>query len=300
MPVSSVPPTAVLKPQVSAVTTTTPLLPPPIASTFPVYDAKCATGWRPGHRGSISLTVGNRQRTVNVVVPSTYRPGTPAPLLLDVHGHETNGVSALETHGFVRLAERDGAVVVAPDGTFLDDIQATGWSYLDDVQRNDVAFIDALLVYVEQQVCVDALRFWAVGHSNGGGFVGLLMCRLPNRFAAFGSYGAAFYDTCPNNVRAPVIEVHGGNDTVVDYNGVYRWIQGWVGRNNCSRSATETVESIGVRHLEWACPDDSVLGPLAVEHVIAGGYPHDWPDAEGGFRPAEVIWEFITRYSRSS
>jgi polyhydroxybutyrate depolymerase len=257
----------------------------------------CALGLKPGTRDRVAVTVNGVERTARVVVPSTYRPLAPAPLLLDLHGHESDSSTALTTHGFVRLAERDGAIVVAPDGAFLEDLQVTGWSYDAGVQKTDVAFIEAVLDKVETLVCVDRHHVWVAGHSNGGGFVGLLICALPNRFAAFGSYGGAFYDRCPSESRAPVIEVQGENDDIVDYKGVRRWVDGWVARNRCNGGAAERVDNDGVRRLVWSCPDDPVLGPLAVEHVIAPGYTHDWPDEPGHFRAAEAIWDFLTRFS---
>jgi polyhydroxybutyrate depolymerase len=282
---------------VSVSTSFATVAPTTTTSVAPISTEPCARGFQPGTRDRVTVTVKGVDRTAWVVVPTTYRALAPAPLLVDLHGHESDGSVALATHGFVRLAERDGAIVVAPDGAFLEDLQVTGWSYDPEVQRTDVAFIAAVLDKVETLVCVDRHHEWVAGHSNGGGFVGLLICALPNRFAAFGSYGGAFYDRCQSNMRAPVIEVQGENDDIVNYDQVRGWIDGWVARNKCGTPASEQVDNAGARRLTWSCPEDGAVGAVAVEHVIAPGYTHDWPDEPGHFRAAEVIWDFLTRFT---
>jgi len=60
---------------------------------------------------------------------------------------------------------------------------------------DDVGFVRYLLDDMNSKYCVDTGRVFAVGHSNGGGFVNMLACdpEMSVRFAAFAMNSAACY-----------------------------------------------------------------------------------------------------------
>ncbi|HET6290170.1 MAG TPA: hypothetical protein VFG15_25905 [Amycolatopsis sp.] len=54
-------------------------------------------------------------------------------------------------------------------------------------------FTSDLLNTLQRELCVDSRRIYATGKSNDGGFVGVLVCRVPGRIAAFVLIAGAFH-----------------------------------------------------------------------------------------------------------
>ena len=147
------------------------------------------------------------------------------------------------------------------------------WEVVPGVTTNDVLFTEQLLDEVQSTYCVDLLRFGATGKSDGAGFVGAVAACDPElsiRFAAVAPVSGAFYvanktsvcdpDTIPISCHparpVPMFEFHGGNDTVIAYDGGVRkeeclpsiphWITAWavrdgLGAHNRSSHLAETT-----------------------------------------------------------
>ena len=63
-----------------------------------------------------TLRVNGEDRAYLLYVPASWRGGQPAPLVLVFHGGGGRGSGIAPHTGFSRLAEREGFVVVYPDG----------------------------------------------------------------------------------------------------------------------------------------------------------------------------------------
>lgn len=139
---------------------------------------------------------------------------------------------------------------------------------------------------------VDKSRIWATGKSQGGGFCGTLACDhdMSSRIAAFAPVSGAFYvknDTkcypetihipCDASRQVPIIEIHGGKDTTIDYDGkgrkrqclpsILHWVAEWVSRDHLEGVNTSSV-------------GDATLyayGGGIVSHVFDPAIEHDWP-----------------------
>jgi polyhydroxybutyrate depolymerase len=258
---------------------------------------------------------GGRQREFVLHVPADYDAQRPLPVVLAFHGHGSTGA---RMDGFSKLSTLP-AIVAYPEGLISDgDENRQSWQgapySVPDV--DDVGFTADLLDHLQSTLCVDVTRVYATGISNGGGFTGLLACRLADRLAAVAAVAGAFYPATGEDCRParpiPVLELHGTADDTVPYTGGVRdlpaiadWVAGWVGRNGCQvqPSAGRIEPDIAVN--SWG----GCAGGAEVRHVAVNGGGHTWPGADsysgGGattqtIEAHELIWEFASRHQLPS
>lgn len=151
----------------------------------------------------------------------------PMPLVLVLHGYGGDGRDGDGYFELGAMAEREGLVVLAPDGTR----DATGhrfWNAVDgccDFEKrgvDDVAYLTGLVDEAAKAFPVDPKRVYAVGLSNGGAMAMRLACDASERFAAVVSVAGPFYteaDRCRPREPVAVRHVHGTSDSVVPYAG---------------------------------------------------------------------------------
>lgn len=258
------------------------------------------------------LPTGDVERHYRLFVPSDYDGETPLPLVVSLHGLTmTSDMQAMAT-GFEELAERDGAVVVTPDG--YGAVQF--WNIIDhELAQDDVAFISELLDELEGTLCIDTGRVYATGISNGALMSGVLACRLPERFAAIGSVaGIMTLPPCADGDPVAVLAIHGTDDTIVPYEGglsasieaflrttdllgleggldaqveaipvldevlapVDEAVAGWVDIDGCSPDPEESAVSDEVNLFNWGGCEDGTEVSL---YVVEGG-GHTYPRGE--------------------
>lgn len=234
---------------------------------------------------TLTLASGGRDRRALVVPPPGFdvRSGHPWPLLVDFHGHGQSAEVAARTHGYGPPAARAGVVVVYPQGLTQEDGRA-GWSTgapgRDVPGIDDVAFAADLLARLDRDLCLDADRRWVVGHSNGGGMVGVLACDAADDFTGFVAIGGAFYGRaapCRPSVPVRMLEIHGDADPVIGYGGggplpsIPAWLDGWAARLGCDPAPTVTRAAdppAGTRSV-WRCPPPAALVHL---RIVGGGH----------------------------
>ena len=144
-----------------------------------------------------TLSVGSIERTGIVCAP----PSTTAhvPTVLAFHGRGSN---AKEMAAGTRLHEAwPEALVVYLDGLtgnpapYDPEGRKSGWQINPgDMSDRDVAFTDATLEALAKRHNIDPRKVFAVGHSNGARFVGILWALRSSRFVAL-AFSAAQADT---------------------------------------------------------------------------------------------------------
>jgi polyhydroxybutyrate depolymerase len=176
-----------------------------------------------------SLVSGGRERCYHLYVPAGTDPSQPRPVVVSLHGFLTNPNSHAALSGWQDLAEREGFLVVYPQGTsFPQRWNAYGlWGAgaVDDVQ-----FLRDTIEHLSTVAAVDRSRVYVNGFSNGGGMAVRIGCEAAEGVAAIGSVAGAVVDleACTPSRALPVIAVHGTADPLVRYEGGR--IRGWVGR----------------------------------------------------------------------
>ncbi|HEX6723700.1 MAG TPA: hypothetical protein VF073_00520 [Gaiella sp.] len=171
---------------------------------------------------------------------------------------------------------------------------------------DDVGFTGALLDDVENDLCIDRTRIYAMGMSNGGMFVSTLACELDDRIAAVAPVaGVHLLPDCSGRAM-PIIVTHGTSDPLVPFDGsdvgridatglfaetpggsaqrrmfervigtpATSWVESWARHNGCSLDAPEvtTVGNTVERTAYDECDDG---GDVVLQAVEGGG--HEWP-----------------------
>jgi len=197
----------------------------------------CHAGQVSGLRGvRREIQVGDEVRTYLLDVPRGSA-SEARPLVLAFHGFRAPPGRLRRWTGFGRIAQREGMIVVFPeghDGVELLGMTGRGWD-MEVGETRDVAFVTALLDALEREWCVDRRRIYAAGMSNGGFFASLLGCVLADRLAATASVaGAKPLPACPEPQPVPTLFIHGANDKVVDP-ALARSARDWrAGINGCT------------------------------------------------------------------
>jgi polyhydroxybutyrate depolymerase len=192
-------------------------------STLP-FAAHAASG--PGTTASITVLHDGMKRTALVHYPPQVAEHRPLPLVLNFHG---GGGSALGQQRYSRmdaLAEREGFIVVYPNGTGVLQDSLLTWNAGDccgvSAKQNidDVGFVRALLDEVARRLPVDASRVYATGLSNGAMMSYRLAAELSDRIAAIAPVGGATAMPIFKAARAmPILHIHSVDDPRALYGG---------------------------------------------------------------------------------
>ncbi|MHC4955725.1 MAG: extracellular catalytic domain type 1 short-chain-length polyhydroxyalkanoate depolymerase [Planctomycetota bacterium] len=266
--------------------------------------------------------VDGARRTYELYVPASAP--RPAPLVVALHRLLESGSVMATLTGFNKVADREGFVVVYPNGPWRR------FEAFESDSRDDVALVLAVIEDVARQVPVDRRRIYVTGASNGGFLTHRMACLKPRVFAAAAPVMALMpgqlAERVPDGEPVPMLIIHGTRDGIVpeDDTSVFagkkydvlpmeETIDYWVRRNRALTQAT-------MRELPDRDPKDGTRvevrrhaaqqgGAEVVYYRVLGG-GHTWP---GGVEPtpafivgtkskefsaSEVIWEFFRRYRR--
>ncbi|WP_205695483.1 PHB depolymerase family esterase [Conexibacter sp. SYSU D00693] len=148
----------------------------------------------PGTLTSGSVTSDGARYDYLRYVPSTYRPGTKAPLLVSVHGCQTTADAEMRSTLWNRVAEREGFVVLYPDvdvvGRLLPGPLNQCWKFFSPTTYarggGDPDAIAQMTRRVVGELDIDRERVYAVGTSAGGLMTSVLASTYAEMFAAVG------------------------------------------------------------------------------------------------------------------
>ena len=150
-------------------------------------------------------------------VPSSYRPGTPAPLAISLHGccgEAGSGLSLIKDY-----AEPNGMIVVAPQGS------GGSWDVLYGGFGSDVALIDAALTEVFANYAVDPNRVAIGGFSDGASYALSLGLTNGDLFTHVISHSPGFM--APGELQGkPLIYVaHGREDRTLSFENTVEMVR---------------------------------------------------------------------------
>jgi polyhydroxybutyrate depolymerase len=269
-----------------------------------------------------SFKVGDQQRTYRIHIPPSFSAGKPLSLVLAFHGHYGTGdVMARMTH-FDVVSDRNGFVVVYPDGIGRSWNTGAGNGKAEQSQIDDVGFISTLIDQLGHEFPIDRQRVYATGISMGGIFTQRLGCELSTKLAAIapvaGNMATSIASTCHPKNPVSVMQIHGADDRLTPWEGgetagggriisVPATIQLWVERNKCPSAPERETAAQGVTCNRSApCQSNAAVTLCRVE---AGG--HTWPkgdqilpsivvgEANNSFDASEAIWQFFSQHALS-
>lgn len=283
-----------------------------------------------------TVIVGDRVYPYILYVPVSARANGPLPVVLVLHG---GGGNAGTIEPLVQLepkADREGFVLVMPNGYDPSDNGFATWNAgtccgrARDDGIDNTAVIRAVLDDVATQVDTDPKRVFATGHSNGGMMAHRLACELADRIAAIApNAGFLLKDdyrndpptpvfTCAPPRPVPVLHLHGLADTCSRFEGgvgtgldrtprppVRDNIAFWADHNGCAATPTTSFESGDtVCETYSGCTNDAEVTLCTTE-----GAGHVWPGREedsnnaacGGtvnldYSANDFIWDFFQRH----
>jgi len=254
-------------------------------------------------------------RPYGLQVPTSYNSGTPAPLIVVLHGYSSSGRGQAQYFGLFDGSEKHGYLLAYPDGT-TDARGYRFWNATDACcnfygsQVDDVAYLSAVIDDVEARYNVDPHRIFVVGHSNGGFMAHRLACEIGNRLAAVVSLaGATWKDParCPAASPVNVLQVHGDADDTILYGGTpaypsaHETVTTWAQKNGCTGSLQQTGARLDL--------DTQLTGAETQEQTFTGcpsnGAVSLWTIAGGGHVPSlgtewpEAVWVYISSHAKT-
>jgi polyhydroxybutyrate depolymerase len=240
-----------------------------------------------------------------------------APLVVVLHGAGGSGARCLMDNGWIAEADRRGFIVAAPDGLpVLPDSPAeplanpTLWNEGrlrgagGRAAIDDVAFVDAMLDRLHDELPIDRRRTFLVGVSNGGSMAFRLAAEASERFAALVVVASVpWTDGIPERPM-PTLVVIGTEDPLVPLRGgivrsqwfkevrppVHPALTLWARGLGLSPPVVKTVvDDANVSVQEWSqAPESSRAGtrtPAPMRVVYVKGYGHGWPGGLGSGLP---------------
>lgn len=246
-------------------------------------------------------------RPFNEVVPVSYVPGTPTPLVVLLHGYTATAATQDAYFRLSQLAQARGFLLALPDGT-IDNGGQHFWNATDaccgfGATVDDVAYLTAVINDMKARFSVDAKRVWLAGHSNGGFMSHRMACDRSELIAGIMALAGDVWNDasmCQPTSPVNVLQVHGTLDAVIGYAGganagrVYpsavNSVTTWATKNGCTGTMLTRIGGdldldVGVigseteRYQFTGCPSGG-----AVEHwKIVGGshiptFGNDWAD----------------------
>jgi polyhydroxybutyrate depolymerase len=270
-----------------------------------------------------TLTAGGFDREYILHIPPSYDGSDPVPLVLNLHGLGSHAREQMDYSELAGKADEEGFIVVAPQGTVTQFIPSRHWNFTTleafDDTPDDVAFIDALLDHLEEELCVDPARVYVAGMSNGAQMAVRLACDLAGRIAAISAIAGVYYPPAFEQVDAepdcnpsspvPVIAFHGTEDRVIQFEGGAlglalpfdtRHIEtevmpDWAERNGCDQPSARDEVTDNVTVLRYQDCD------AGVELYVIESGRHEWPGSSTGFGSPQadevsandLMWEFF-------
>jgi polyhydroxybutyrate depolymerase len=210
--------------------------------------------------GAETITVGSRPFTLHV--PSGYRSGTPAPLLVLLHGYTSSAEEQERYLKFAPEADRRGVLYATPDGT-LDSRNNRFWNATDACCNlygstvDDGAYLIDVIKAVSAKYTVDTRRVYLFGHSNGAFMSYRMACEHADVIAGIAALNGAMWSDlskCAPSRPVSVLHIRGTTDSTIDndggviaghrYPGTAETVADWVSLDGCGATPEVTPDSL--------------------------------------------------------
>ncbi|MAI24376.1 MAG: hypothetical protein CL828_09980 [Crocinitomicaceae bacterium] len=272
-----------------------------------------------------SLVVDGQTRTYLQYVPVDFDAEEQVPLVLCFHGGSGVAEGQLAIGDLRDTADEERFILAYPQALpDPNDGGSTNWQVVTSGDlpftvpnpHSDIDFVAALIDEMHTLHGVDLTRVYAMGYSNGGGFVYDLACRLNDQITGVGAVArtmyAESYANCQTTHPTPIVTILGTNDFASNYDGVvyegtlyyHSSDEGnalWIDENELLPYAElvelpdlNTSDGSTVERYQWSDAD----GCRELTHYKVLGGDHDWPGAFGNMDIVshEVIWDHLKEF----
>ncbi len=263
-------------------------------------------------------------RTYRVTIPRNYDQATgPVPLIIVLHGASGTGKVMEELTGFDRLAEKEGFIVIYPDG--INNVWNDGRVGDPRVTtQDDVGFISGTIDFLLSVLKIDPKQIYVTGYSMGAMLSYRLACQLPDKIAAIAPVASTFpeylVNTCNGTPAVPVHVIQGTDDPIVPWAGVQggylseqQTVAYWSQHNGCQTAQGitmlgDTAPQDGTRVIDDNYTDCTNNADVQFESIFHGG--HTWPGhlfdvsidlgmTSMDIDATQVIWHFFQAHQHS-
>lgn len=254
------------------------------------------------------------EREYRLHLSARAKPGDRAALVLNWHGLGSSAQEQEPYSGLVPVSDREGFVLVTPDGTGTPRGFAAFGIPINGA--NDVQFARDLVDTLARELCIDTARVYSTGMSNGAYMSSRLGCEIGDQIAAIAPVAGVYMPPgLPCKRAMPVLAFHGTDDAVVPFEGglVLRLLpysgadaaaMAWAANNPgvvpSACGNTTAVTSVISEHVERRDYEGCAGVPVGLVIVRGGG--HTWPGAPDvralgvtthEISAAEIIWTFF-------
>jgi polyhydroxybutyrate depolymerase len=213
---------------------------------------------------------------------------SPVPLVVVLHGFQSDAEVMAKITAFA--AEAGQKNFVAAFGVGLDKSWnaelCCGASAANET--DDVAYLRALILTVEEQFPVDRSKVFFLGYSNGGMMAYRMLCESPVLVTSFVSVAGTNTSGCRATTPRPFLQISGDDDPIVPIAGSTSPTAPGVG------PTPSVLGSIAGVADDFDCPkpQQQVVGPVTeqrwapcregvqVVFDIVKGAGHGWPTGE--------------------
>ena len=269
----------------------------------------CATPAAAESQTLAEIMVNGVRRQYRLSVPRADA-GVALPVLMAFHGGSGRDYPFPQQREFEELVETEGVIAVYPLAELVPPNEGEWQLNTSESSTQDIAFVEALIDDLSARYCVDSSRIYATGYSLGSMFTYELACHLNARFAAIASL-AGTMPVAPNSCalveNVSIMHIHGQDDPIISYGSEWEWkawdsvgtmrdipslVRFWSEQYGCqNESETESDSALHIVH--DACDEG-----VRVEHYRLSGVEHEWPDAIRGVSTHEVIWNFVSEFTK--
>jgi polyhydroxybutyrate depolymerase len=267
------------------------------------------------------VVFNNLVRRYHVHLPSNYEAFNSLPLLIALHGRLGTGKKMIRQTGFNGIADREGFIVVYPEGFKRGWADGRGITHADRRGVDDVAFIDKLIRICREKFNLDHTRIFAAGHSNGGFMAQRLAIERSQHFAAVAVVAASLSESLASKFTPsrpmPILFIHGTADPVTPYAGdqqlggakvlsVAETVKIWTHFNSCNECPQiEEINGLDDTHAVSVFTYKHCRNHAQVRQYRIEGGGHVWPGEpedlsrsgggtlNAGIDASEEIWNFF-------
>tara|TARA_B100001142_G_C14257235_1_gene625632 strand:+ start:143 stop:1159 length:1017 start_codon:yes stop_codon:yes gene_type:complete len=258
-----------------------------------------------------SIIHNNIYRTFIVYIPSIYNnSNSSVPLLFNLHGRTGTSLSTMYLADFRDIADTANFIIVHPQG-LQNSNGDTHWNY-GNTNIDDIGFLNSLYTHLTAIYNIDIDRVYSAGMSNGAAMSYRLACDMSDKIAAIASVTGAMtsfqFQSCNPIHPTPILQIHGTNDTMVNFSSMVYGLNYWRNYNNCDIIADTfpipnyvISDSSTVDHIIFSNGNNGVTTELF--KIYNGG--HTWPGSSftnnNGITNYDIfasieIWKFFSRY----
>tara|TARA_B100000214_G_C23914570_1_gene603024 strand:+ start:154 stop:1107 length:954 start_codon:yes stop_codon:yes gene_type:complete len=279
---------------------------------LPILEDPCMTPSDAVTQSLTSIEVNGVEREFRLSVPSSDQ-GTSLPLVIAFHGGTDSQEDFAQQEQFDQLGEEE-KFIMAYAIAEQDRSAAEGEWFLNTAatSKEDNNFTEAIAEELSRSYCVNQDRLYAIGYSLGAMFTYEIACQLNHRFAATASFAGTMPvspESCDIASGIGILHIHGKLDYIIYYHQDWDWKDGehegvgtmsevpnlidyWAEKSSCQANAVET--SLTEEHVIHSDCIDGVI----IEHYGLQIWDHNWPGEVGGEPTYELMWNFLSQFSK--